>query len=155
MKPFTIATLSIASLSTVLSIGTLVAPALSQQRVCDFGVGGVGINCRTEYPEDDYRSNDYRGTNRGYDRGGYDRGGYDRGGYDRGYNRPVGNGQARTVINDFYRQYLGRDADQGGLRDYLNAYREGRSLESIRSDIANSEEARNYRNSTGYNNNYR
>jgi hypothetical protein len=136
MKPFAIATLSIASLSTVLSIGTLVAPALAQQRVCDFGVGGVGINCRTEYPDygyrDNYRSNDYRNN-------------------DYRYNRRVTNSQARIVINDFYRQYLGRDADQRGLRDYLDQYRSGRSLEAIRRAIASSQEARNYRNSAGYN----
>ncbi len=129
-------------LAAALIVGSLVTPASAQRRVCDFGIGGVGINCRDEFdpPDESYPSDDYRDYNRSDDY--------------RSYDRRLDNDRAGRVINDYYRQYLGRDADPEGLEDWLNAYQDGQSLEQIRRNIANSEEARNYERSTGYNYRY-
>lgn len=46
-------------------------------------------------------------------------------------------------IAEFYRTYLGREPDPGGLADYTRQANDGRELSSIKQSIATSEEARN------------
>jgi hypothetical protein len=136
-------------LTFALSFASSIAPA-SAQRVCDVIVGGVRVNCRTD---DRYYSNrkgndGYYANDRHYDNPGKGWRWRDRDRYDNGrYNdRFYGPGPERVggIINSFYRQYLGRDADPRGLRDYLRAYQNGSSLEQIRWDIANSDEGLRY-----------
>lgn len=45
-------------------------------------------------------------------------------------------------IADFYRTYLGREPDAGGLAHYESQARDGRKLSSIKKEIATSQEAR-------------
>uniref|UniRef100_B8HSP7 DUF4214 domain-containing protein n=1 Tax=Cyanothece sp. (strain PCC 7425 / ATCC 29141) TaxID=395961 RepID=B8HSP7_CYAP4 len=132
-------------LAAALTMGSLSTPASAQQRVCDFSVGGVGINCRNEA----YYPGYYPGYNPGYYPGYYP-GNYP--GYNNNYyNRRLNNAEVRSIINGYYRQYLGRSADPTGLRAWINAYNNGQSLEQIRRSIANSPEARAYGRNYGYN----
>ncbi|MGE3759428.1 MAG: hypothetical protein AB7H97_16815, partial [Pseudobdellovibrionaceae bacterium] len=45
---------------------------------------------------------------------------------------------ASSVINSYYLQYLGRNADSEGLNYYVSQYNSGRSLSSIEQEIKNS-----------------
>jgi hypothetical protein len=47
-----------------------------------------------------------------------------------------------SIINSIYREVLKRDPDGGGLQNYLHQLMNGRSAESIRSEIASSVESR-------------
>ena len=47
-----------------------------------------------------------------------------------------------NAIADYYRTYLGREPDRGGWQGYTTQADGGRSLESIRNEIATSNEAR-------------
>ena len=57
------------------------------------------------------------------------------------------------TINNVYREFLGRNADNNGLQSYRNQVINGRSFEEVRNEIANSPEARN-RNGNYNNGNY-
>ena len=48
----------------------------------------------------------------------------------------------KTAIGSFYKQYLGRAADAGGIAHYQSLMNRGASLSSIKSSIRGSEEAR-------------
>lgn len=49
----------------------------------------------------------------------------------------------RREINQIYQEELGRDVDREGLRTFERAYENGWSLERIRREVADSEEAEN------------
>jgi len=69
----------------------------------------------------------------------------DYGNQQRYYSPRLDPSQVGLVINGFYQQYLGRDADPVGLSSYLRDYQNGKPLELIRREIAGSSEARNRR----------
>lgn len=71
-----------------------------------------------------------------YDRDRYDRDRYDRDWYDRGRRS-----QYYDEINRLYRQVLGRNADDAGLRTWTRQLQRGRSLSDIRRELAYSREA--------------
>jgi uncharacterized protein YbcI len=58
--------------------------------------------------------------------------------------------QIEDQISRYYQQFLGRNPDSNGLKNYADAVQDNRmSLDQVRNEIANSPEARN----SGYNNN--
>ncbi|MGI0489108.1 hypothetical protein ACN4EK_27165 [Pantanalinema rosaneae CENA516] len=57
------------------------------------------------------------------------------------YRRVASRAEAVTAIRGFYRTFLGRDAEVHDLQAYLQQWQHGRSLRSIRDEIANSYEA--------------
>ena len=57
-------------------------------------------------------------------------------------------GDAQTEIEKMYQQYLGRAPDPGGLDYYSGLASSGRSMGTIRQDIANSPEAQRFRESS-------
>lgn len=137
-------------LAAALALGSLVLPVSAQERDCAFNIGGFGIGCRNDaYGPGYYPGYGYPYTP-GYGTPGYGTPRYGTPNYGYNYNRRLSNAEVRPIINSFYRQYLGRNADSEGLRSYLNAYRDGQSLQQIRSSIANSQEARNYSRNYGY-----
>lgn len=63
----------------------------------------------------------------------------------------VNSQEFNQAVNNIYREYLGRNADNKGWQSYRNAVMNGRNLEQIRNEIANSPEA-SKRNNNNYNN---
>lgn len=62
-------------------------------------------------------------------------------------NQPMPTRPAQSPLNqigNYYQQFLGREADQGGLNSWMDAYNQGTSLEDIQSGIQNSQEGQNY-----------
>ncbi|MBL1173781.1 hypothetical protein [Pantanalinema sp. GBBB05] len=57
------------------------------------------------------------------------------------YRRVASSAEAVTAINEFYLNFLGREADGHDVRSYLYQWNRGRSLRSIRDEIANCHEA--------------
>ncbi|HEY9615712.1 MAG TPA: hypothetical protein V6C64_02650 [Microcoleaceae cyanobacterium] len=57
------------------------------------------------------------------------------------YRRVASSAEAVTAINGFYLNFLGREADVSDIRSYLQQWNRGRSLRSIRDEIANCHEA--------------
>lgn len=57
------------------------------------------------------------------------------------YRRVASSAEAVTAIKEFYLSFLGREADVSTIRTYLQQWNQGRSLRSIRDEIANCHEA--------------
>lgn len=76
-----------------------------------------------------------------YDRDRYDRDRYDRDRYDGDWDDRRRRSQYDDEINRLYRQVLGRNADNAGLRTWSRQLQRGRSLSDIRRELAYSREA--------------
>lgn len=76
-----------------------------------------------------------------YDRDRYDRDRYNRDRYDRDWDDRGRRSQYYDEINRLYRQVLGRNADDRGLRNWSRELQRGRSLSDIRRELAYSREA--------------
>lgn len=61
------------------------------------------------------------------------------------YRRFASSAEAVTAIQGFYSTFLGREADVSTIRAYLHQWSQGRSLRSIRDEIANCHEAKSGR----------
>ena len=110
--------LSVLSVSGLMSLAA--APAQAQ-RVCVVSrYNQVSCTYRDDYRRDNYRRDDYR---------------YNR----RPLRTRIG---VRQEVRDVYEDVLGREADREGLRDWSRTViRRGNSLNDVRENIANSEEA--------------
>lgn len=76
-----------------------------------------------------------------YNRDRYDRDRYNRDRYDRDWDDRGRRSQYYDEINRLYRQVLGRNADDRGLRNWSRELQRGRSLSDIRRELAYSREA--------------